>query len=90
VVFPPGKLPINKKEGPQKEALFRISAFEFRISNFEFRICIFAFPNLRLGRRLHLRQSLLELSRDMRNDAKLALDQHQLRTMMHLVLFDAK
>lgn len=39
--------------------------------------------------RLCLRDSLLELAREMRHNAELPLDQHELRTVMHFVLFSA-
>src|SRR5216684_8750882 len=38
----------------------------------------------------HLRDPLVELARQMRHDAQLPLDQHQLRAMVHLMLFSAK
>src|SRR6266403_5350579 len=38
----------------------------------------------------HLGDPLVELARQMRHDAELPLDQHQLRAMVHLVLLRAK
>src|SRR5712691_2213699 len=38
----------------------------------------------------HLCTPLVELARQMRHDAQLALDQHQLRAMVHLMLLHAK
>ena len=38
----------------------------------------------------HLGYALVELARDVRNDADLALDEHELRAVMHLVLLNAE
>jgi len=38
----------------------------------------------------HLRHPFLPLPRQVRDDSKLPLDKHELRAMMHLVLFHAK
>jgi hypothetical protein len=38
----------------------------------------------------HLRHPFVPLPRQVRDDSKLPLDKHELRAMMHLVLFHAK